>query len=145
MGVRTVADLPYGGVMDRELRRKVCGLIVGLVVKDGSVSDEESLFVHRLVAAFGLSAQDGPHIEPIVDGERAAEELATLPVDERRETMDLLIEAAVVDGLIPPAERAHLDAVGTAVGWSPDEVAARIGSIVAAARLSGSIPPPRDP
>jgi uncharacterized tellurite resistance protein B-like protein len=121
--------------MDRELRRKVCGLILGMVVKDGVISDEERTFVRRLVGAFGLSKEDGSAIEPITDGEQATETLGSLPVDERRETMDLLIEAAAVDGHVAPAERAHLDAVGRAVGWSPDEVAARVAAIVGAARL----------
>lgn len=130
--------------MDRERRRKVCALIVGLVAKDGEITDEERLLVHRLVRAFGLSEADRRHVQPIIASDRAATELRSLPFDARREAMDLLIEAAVVDGTVAPAERAHLDAVGTAVGWTPDEVAARIESIATAGRLTGSIPPPRD-
>ena len=133
--LRGGVDARWSQAMEREQRQRVCGLILGLVVKDGVITDEEALFVRRLVAAFGLSEEDGAHIRPIVDGEEAARELRTLPLDDRHETMSLLIEAAAVDGHVAPVEQAHLDAVGRAVGWSPEEVAARVAAIVAAARL----------
>lgn len=112
--------------MDVELRRRVLGIIFGLTVKDGELSDSEIAFMERTYAAFGVPTDKESWVMPVGDPDEAAEELRAMPDEAREEALTLLIEAAAVDGVIHAAERAYLDVVASAVGWTSDQLEKRI-------------------
>jgi uncharacterized tellurite resistance protein B-like protein len=112
--------------MDAEFRRKVLGLIFGLTVKDGDLSDSEIAFMERTYAAFGVPTEKDAWVMPVGDPEDAAAELQAMPEEAQKEALALLIEAAAVDGVIHEAERAYLDVASAAIGWTSEQLEAQI-------------------
>jgi uncharacterized tellurite resistance protein B-like protein len=122
--------------LDEALRRKVLGLIFGLTVRDGELSDSEIAFMNRMYTAFDIPRDKESWVMPIGDAEEAAAELRAMPEDAQREALLLLIEAAAVDGVIHEAERAYLDVVAAAVGWTTEELEEQIVEKLAAVDTS---------
>jgi uncharacterized tellurite resistance protein B-like protein len=120
--------------MDLELRTKVCRLIAGLVVSDDDLDEREDAFLDRLLARFGIPAEDRDTIFPIVDRSEAAAEIKTLPGDVQLEAFGLLLEATAADGKVAPEERAYLDAVAVAIGVGQEELQSRLDAALAAAK-----------
>lgn len=119
--------------MDESTGRKVCGLIVGMVITDGELTGEENAFVGRLMARFGIKHSDDVLIRPVASGAKAAEILKKLPAQVQQEAFELLIQAAAADGKIVAAERTYLDAVAAVVGSSAERLEERLADALAAA------------
>lgn len=102
--------------MDAELRKKVCRLVAGIVVADDDLDEKEDAFIDRLMARFGIPADERGELFPIVDSAEAASEIKTLPKAVQDEAFSLLIEAAAADGKVVAEERAYIDAVAAALG-----------------------------
>ena len=112
--------------MDEQLRKKVCRLVAGIVVADDDLDDREDAFLDRLMAKFGVPADQRAELFPIVDAKEAADEIRSLPPEVQEETFALLLEAAAADGKIVPEERGYIDAVGAALGLDPAVVEERV-------------------
>ncbi|MBW2528396.1 MAG: hypothetical protein JRI23_29745 [Deltaproteobacteria bacterium] len=122
--------------MDAEFRRRVLGLIFGLTVKDGQLSDSEIAFMERTYAAFGVPTDKESWVMPVSDPEDAVAELRAMPDEARQEALGLLIEAASVDGVIHEAERSYLVAAAEAVGWTAEQLEEKIVDQLAQADVS---------
>ena len=116
--------------MDEETRRKVCRLIAGIVVVDDELEEREDQFVDRMLAKFGLSAEERDALFPIMDAAEATSELQSLPETVRTEAFDLLIEAAAVDGVYADEEKHYLHAVAGVVGVDNDEADRRVMALI---------------
>jgi uncharacterized tellurite resistance protein B-like protein len=112
--------------MDVELARKVLGLIFGVSVRDGKLTDSEIAFLDRAYESFGVAKQRRPWAMPIADPDAAAATLRGMPKDVQQEALGLLVEAAAVDGVVHDAERRFLEAAAQAVGWTSAELEERI-------------------
>jgi hypothetical protein len=119
--------------MDDELRRRVCRLIAGLVVADSDLAPEEDVFVDRMLAGFGIPAEERASIFPILDDKEAAAEMRAMPPEVQQEAITLLIQAAAVDRQIVDEERSYIHAVGGAIGLGKDELDRRLEQALAAA------------
>jgi uncharacterized tellurite resistance protein B-like protein len=113
-------------MMDEELRKRVCRLVAGIVVADDDLDDREDEFIDRLMAKFGIPAEQRGELFPIVDAKEAAEEIVTLPKPVQDEAFSLLLEAAAADKKVVPEERAYIDAVGAALGLDAAAIEARL-------------------
>lgn len=122
--------------MDAEHRQKVLGLIFGLTIRDRELSDTEIAFMERTYAAFGVPTDRESWVMPVADPVEAASALRAMPEATQAEAMELLIAAAAVDGVIHEAERAYLDTVAEAVGWSPEQLEQRIVDTLSAVDVS---------
>jgi uncharacterized tellurite resistance protein B-like protein len=111
--------------LDRDRAVLVCRLIAGLVVTDDDLAPQEDAFIDRLLARFHIPQEERALIFPIIDAIEAAAKMRELPVDVREMAVDLLLQAAAVDGKIAPEERSYLIAVADAVGMPHDELDAR--------------------
>jgi uncharacterized tellurite resistance protein B-like protein len=120
--------MPYG----KEQAVRICRLIAGLVVTDDDLDEKEDAFIERLLASFGIPSSDRNEIFPIVDKSEAAAALKEMTSEMQRETVELLITAAAVDGKIVPEEQAYLEAVADAVGLPHDELARRVKAALGA-------------
>jgi hypothetical protein len=104
--------------MDAQLGRRVIGLIFGLTVRDGKMTDSETAFIHRAHAALGVPMDRSAWTLPVADPDEAAAELRAMPKEVQREALGLLVEAAAVDGVVHPREREFLEAAAKAIGWT---------------------------
>jgi uncharacterized tellurite resistance protein B-like protein len=109
--------------MDDEKSRDICAIIAGLIFADGELHPGEERFYKRVLERFGLPSD--ATLEPLEAG-LALEKLRSLPPPERVETMRLLMDAAAADGVLHPAERVLIGAVGDELGVSEDEIDIRL-------------------
>ena len=111
--------------MDIEERYKVCQLVEFMIAADGEIADAEREFLRRVVERFGLPEREtGPYSENDIG--RATTTLRTLSPDVRGRVMALLVEAAVADGRVDPAERALLLATAATLGIEATALEERI-------------------
>jgi uncharacterized tellurite resistance protein B-like protein len=110
--------------MDTETSQKVCEIIAGLLFADGEFHSEEAKFFSRLLARFGLSSDT--KVNRVEDADAAIARLRELEATDRTETLSLLIDAAVADGVVHPAERILIGAVGEELGVSEEVIEARL-------------------
>ena len=112
--------------MEKEQAVRLCRLIAGLVVTDDDLDDKEDAFIERMLASFGIPSSDREEIFPIVDKADAAAALKAMTTEMQQQAVELLIQAAAVDGKIVPEEQAYLEAVADAVGLGHDELGRRV-------------------
>jgi len=110
--------------MDHSTSQSICEIIAGLIFADGELHPGEERLLARLLMRFGLP--ESTHVEPVKDVDEALQKLRTLSESDRRETLSLLIEAAAADGVLHPAERILIGAVGDELGIGEDEIDRRL-------------------
>ena len=109
--------------MDAQTRRQVCELVAGIIATDKELHPAELKFLLRTFEAFGIAkGNEDEAICPAVSRVEAAKGMAQLPPEVRKETMGLLVDSAVVDGKVVPAEREYLLEVARAAEVSEDEL-----------------------
>jgi tellurite resistance protein len=108
--------------MDEETGRRVSSLVAGVLCADGEMSPDERSFLKRVLQHVGV---DPDTVLMPTYGEDVAAELALLPEATRWETLDLVIQAAAIDGKIVPAERAIVDAIAQQLGVAPEDIVER--------------------
>lgn len=114
--------------MDKEMRRKICRLIAGLVVSDDDLEPAEEAFLDKMLAKFDVPADERDTIFPIVDRDEAAATIRTLPEEARTTALELLIEATVADGVVAPEEKSYLETVAAEMGVSGGELDKRLAA-----------------
>jgi uncharacterized tellurite resistance protein B-like protein len=120
--------------MNQDEAIRICRLVAGLVVTDDDLDEREDAFVERMLARFGIPSSDRNLIFPILDATEAAVALREMTPDLQRTAVDLLIQAAAVDGKIAPEERAYLDVVADSVGMPRPELERRLNEELGAVR-----------
>lgn len=112
--------------MELSERQKICELVAGVLHADGVMRDEERAFLDRIYARFNLPPEGRGELKAIRDAGEASASLRALPDELKRRVMALLIEAAVVDTIVHPAERTFLLIAAAALGIDADVVETRI-------------------
>lgn len=125
----------YDAPVDIEDRAKVVELVETMIAADGVVSDEEKQFLSRVVARFGLTADERADRLVPSDPGRATRTLRGLSPDDQSRVMALMVEAAIVDGRVEPEERALLLASAATLGIDAIALEERI-----ARRLKSGVP-----
>lgn len=93
-----------------------CLLVSKVLVADGMMHDEEREFLAGLMEKLGLSAEEQKRVVNL-EGLDAAEPIVTnLSEDERREIVEMLVDAASADGRLSPHEMATVKRVSAALG-----------------------------
>ena len=109
--------------MDSVTRRKVCELVAGIIATDQELHPSELTFMLKTFATFGVgSSDDDEAMTPMVSRAEAAKTMAELPEDIRKQTLELLIESAAIDGKVVPAEREFLRSVAEAADLPDDSI-----------------------
>lgn len=112
--------------MDQQIAQKVCGLVAGIVQTDGEFHPSEKALLERVMKTFGL-APEGEEISlPVVAGSEAAKAMSELSEAIRSEALELLIDAAIVDGKVVPAEQEYLAEVAKVLGIGEEQLEGRI-------------------
>ncbi|MCC6521537.1 MAG: TerB family tellurite resistance protein [Polyangiaceae bacterium] len=118
--------------MDEPTSLQICGLIAGVLASDGHMHAHEASFLQRVRTRLGLPP--GARVAPVLDRDDAIGKLRGLPEEVRKETLELLIQAAAADGKVSPAERALLDAVAGELQVPAAELDVRLDSAIATSR-----------
>jgi len=116
--------------MDENTRRMVCRLIAGIVVVDDDLDESEDMFLDRMLAQFGLTSDERDVLFPIMDAKEAAIEFLALPPAVHMEALDLLVQAASIDGRYADEEREYLHSVCAVVGVDPVQVDRRVATLI---------------
>lgn len=89
-----------------------CEIVAVLLIADAQVTDEERVFLDRLMDHFEFTAEDKQSVFNSVNiGESVEGRLRQLPLERRAELLKHLEEAAAVDGEIGRPEQEILDEV----------------------------------
>lgn len=119
--------------MDPEATSQVTELIENVIAADGVVTPEEREFLRRVMNRLGVS---GVEREPVsIDPGRATTTLRNLPADLQARVMALLVEGAIVDGIVQPEEHALLLASAASLGIEATALEERI-----ARRMRSNVP-----
>lgn len=110
--------------MDEAVSRRICSLIAGVMCSDEKMSPEERDFLKRVLTSFGLPTDTA--LMPTVADADVAEELAQLPETTRHQTLELVIQAAAVDGQVVAAERTLIGVIAQQLGVDATEIDQRI-------------------
>jgi uncharacterized tellurite resistance protein B-like protein len=93
-----------------------CLLVSKVLVADGMMHDEEREFLAAMMERLGLTPDEQKRVINL-EGLDAAEPIVTnLAEDERREIVELLVDAASADGRLSPHEMATVKRVSKALG-----------------------------
>jgi hypothetical protein len=134
--------------MDIGTRRKVCELVTGIIATDRELHPSELKFMLKTFEAFGVArGGEDQAICPTVDSGEAARLMKELPLDLREEIVELLIQSAIIDGKIVPAEREFILTVGRAAGLKSEGIEERLAQTLLDDGPSSQIPTipvPRD-
>lgn len=120
--------------MDDVERRQICDLIENIIAADGVVSVEERDFLHRVIERFGMEINHDRPPTSIAPGHATAT-LRALAPDVQTRVMALLVEAAIIDGIVQPEEHALLLASAATLGIEATALEERI-----ARRIRSNVP-----
>lgn len=85
-------------------RTAYCHLIASVLAADGIITPNERAFLSRVMERMGLSDAERDAVVHFEGADRAAEVARELPESLRRELLDELLSAALVDGKLSPFE-----------------------------------------
>ncbi len=93
-----------------------CLLVSKVLVADGIMSDDEHWFLSSLMDRLGLSPEERQQVTDLEGWDDAEAQVKALPVDERRDLVAMLVDAAGADGKLSPKELAAAKKVAAALG-----------------------------
>jgi uncharacterized tellurite resistance protein B-like protein len=85
-----------------------CLVVSKVLVADGMMTDEEKRFLEDMMTSHGLTADERRRVLDLEGFDEADAQVKALPIEERREIVSQLVDAASADGKMSPHE---LDAV----------------------------------
>ena len=104
--------------MDDRVAR--CHLIAQVLSADGMMTDTERDFLKKAMTRMGLSDEEREQVTYFENTDGAEEAIAELPQQDRREFLDELVVAALVDGKLSPQELASVKRIALALGFDDD-------------------------
>lgn len=93
-----------------------CLVVSKVLVADGMMTDEERGFLAAMMGRLGLSPDEQRRVIELEGLDEADRIVGALSVDERREIVALLVDAASADGKLSPHELAAVKRVTAALG-----------------------------
>jgi uncharacterized tellurite resistance protein B-like protein len=95
-----------------------CLLVSKVLVADGIMSDDEHWFLSALMERLELSPEERQQVTDLEGWDEAEGLVKALPVDERRDLVAMLVDAASADGRLSALELAAAKKVAAALGVS---------------------------
>lgn len=93
-----------------------CLVVSKVLVADGIMTDDERAFLGEMMRRLGLTPEEQAQVVALEELEAADRVVAALSLDERREIVALLVDAASADGRLSPHELAAVQRVTAALG-----------------------------
>ena len=79
-------------------------LVAKVLVADGMMQDEERAFLETVMNSFGLSADERTKVNELEGLDEAHKFVMSLPKDDRQQLLEMLVDAASVDGKLSQYE-----------------------------------------
>jgi uncharacterized tellurite resistance protein B-like protein len=92
-----------------------CLLVSKVLVADGMMSDDERSFLSGMMTKLGLTPDEQKRVVDLEGWDEAEPIVNQLSEDERREIVELLVDAASADGRLSPHELATVKKVSAAL------------------------------
>lgn len=92
-----------------------CLLVSKVLVADGMMSDDERAFLSSMMTKLGLTDAEKQRVIDLEGWDEAEKIVYQLPEEERREIVELLVDAASADGRLSPHELATVKRVSAAL------------------------------
>ena len=93
-----------------------CLVVSKVLVADGIMTDEERGFLAAMMSKLELTPDERRRVVDLDGLDEADGIVGALSVDERREIVELLVDAAAADGRLSPHELATVKRVTAALG-----------------------------
>ena len=93
-----------------------CLVVSKVLVADGIMTDDEHAFLGEMMRRLGLTPEEQQCVVALEELDEADRVVAALPAEERREIVELLVDAASADGKLSPHELAAVQRVTAALG-----------------------------
>jgi uncharacterized tellurite resistance protein B-like protein len=93
-----------------------CLVVSKVLVADGMMMDEERTFLAQLMDKLGLTEDERKRVIELKGLDDADAIVRTLPVEERRELVTMLVDAASADGKLSPHELGVVKKLSAALG-----------------------------
>lgn len=93
-----------------------CLLVANVLAADGMMTDHERTFLRGVMDHFELDDDARRRVTELDGLEEAQRVVATMAEADRRETLDFMLSAALVDGKLSPHERTMVDEITRALG-----------------------------
>jgi len=94
-----------------------CHLIASVLVADGIMTDAEREFLAHAMKGMELTDEEKDQVITFSDGDKAHETIAKMPPAQKREILDELVAAALVDGKLSPYETKVVAQLTAALGF----------------------------
>jgi uncharacterized tellurite resistance protein B-like protein len=92
-----------------------CLLVSKVLVADGMMSDDERTFLGNMMTKLGLTDAERHQVTELEGWDQAEPIVNKLSEDERREILEMLVDAASADGRLSPHELAAVKKVSAAL------------------------------
>jgi len=93
-----------------------CLVVSKVLVADGIMTDEERGFLAEMMRRLELTPEEQRRVIELEGLDEADRVVGALSLDERREIVELLVDAASADGKLSPHEHAAVKRVTAALG-----------------------------
>lgn len=93
-----------------------CLLVSKVLVADGIMTENERAFLDRVMRGFGLDEAERRGVLDLDGWDRAEPIVAALSIDEKRELVATLVDAASADGRLSPLEMSTVKRITSALG-----------------------------
>jgi len=93
-----------------------CLVVSKVLVADGIMTDDEHAFLGEMMRRLGLTPEEQQFVVALEELDEADRVVAALSAEERREIVELLVDAASADGKLSPHELAAVQRVTAALG-----------------------------
>jgi len=93
-----------------------CLLVSKVLVADGIMSDDEHWFLSMMMDKLELTPEERESVTDLEGWDEAEPIVLALPLEERRELVAMLLDAAGADGRFSAAEMATVKKVAAALG-----------------------------
>jgi uncharacterized tellurite resistance protein B-like protein len=99
-----------------EMRVAKCMLVSQVLVADGIMTENERAFLDRAMTQLGLSPAERRQVIDLEGWDEAEPLVAQLSEPEKREILDVLVDAASADGKLSPLEMQTVKRITAGLG-----------------------------
>lgn len=96
-----------------------CLLVTKVLAADGIMTENERAFLDGAMDRMGIKPEERRGILDLVGWDEAESALVDLSMDDKRELVSQLVDAASADGRLSPLEMAMVKRIGAALGVEP--------------------------
>jgi uncharacterized tellurite resistance protein B-like protein len=96
-----------------------CLLVSKVLVADGIMSDDEHWFLEAMIDRLQLTDAERATVIDLDGWDEAEPIVRGLPIEERRELVEMLFDAAGADGKLSPNELAAVKKIAETLGVKP--------------------------